>query len=55
MEKGGEIGTAIGALILIIIREYLTVLRIPESGRKIVEAFLVILLLINAYFERGKK
>lgn len=52
--RGGEIGTAIGALILIIIQSILTVLRIPESGRKIVEG-LVILLLINAYFERGKK
>jgi len=50
--KGSGTGTAIGAIILIVIKSILTVLRIPESGRKIVEG-LVILALVNAYM-RGK-
>lgn len=50
--RGGIAGTIVGAVILIVIKSILTVLRIPESGRKIVEG-LVILVLVNAYM-RGR-
>jgi ribose transport system permease protein len=50
--RGGILGTALGAIILTVIKSILTVLQIPESGRKIVEG-LVILTLVNVY-ARGR-
>jgi len=49
--QGGLIGSFIGALILTVIKSLLTVLRIPEPGKFIVEG-VVILLLIMMYVRR---
>ncbi len=49
--EGGLIGTFIGAIILMVIKSLLTVLKMPEAGRKIVEG-VVILILIIVYVKK---
>ena len=53
--KGGYLGTVAGAIILVLLESLLTVMRIPEAGRRIANG-LIILMLISIYFmgERQK-
>jgi ribose transport system permease protein len=52
--KGGYSGTIAGAIILILIGSILTLLHIPEAGRRIAEG-LIILVMITIYFrKRGR-
>lgn len=52
--KGGYPGTIAGAIILILVGSILTLLHIPEAGRRIAEG-LIILIMITIYFrKRGR-
>ena len=52
--KGGYIGTIAGAIILVLMESILTLLHIPEAGRRIAEG-LIILIMITIYFrKRGR-
>jgi ribose transport system permease protein len=53
--KGGYLGTVAGAIILVLLESLLTVMRMPEAGRRIANG-LIILILISIYFmgERRK-
>lgn len=51
--KGGYVGTFAGATILVLLESILTLLKMPEAGRRIVEG-IIILILISIYF-RGKR
>jgi len=53
--KGGYVGTIAGAIILVLLESLLTVMRMPEAGRRIANG-LIILILISIYFmgERRK-
>jgi ribose transport system permease protein len=52
--KGGYLGTIAGAIILVLLESILTLLHIPEAGRRIAEG-LIILLMITIYFrKRGR-
>jgi ribose transport system permease protein len=52
--KGGYIGTIAGVLILVLLESILTVMRIPEAGRKIADG-LIILIMITIYFRKGER
>jgi len=53
--RGGYLGTMAGAIILILLESILTLLHIPEAGRRIAEG-LIILLMITIYFrKRGRR
>jgi len=52
--KGSYLGTIAGAIILVLLESILTLLHIPEAGRRIAEG-LIILLMITIYFrKRGR-
>ncbi len=47
--KGGYLGTIAGAILLVLLESLLTVIRMPEAGRKIATG-LIILIMISIYF-----
>jgi ribose transport system permease protein len=52
--KGGYAGTIAGAIILVLMESILTVMKMPEAGRRIANG-LIILIMITIYFrKRGK-
>jgi len=52
--KGGYSGTIAGAIILILVNSILTLLHIPEAGRRIAEG-LIILIMISIYFRKRSR
>ena len=52
--KGGYVGTIAGAIILVLLESLLTVMRMPEAGRRIANG-LIILALISIYFMGERK
>jgi len=52
--KGGYAGTIAGAIILVLLESLLTVMRMPEAGRRIANG-LIILALISIYFRGERK
>ena len=50
--KGGYVGTALGAILLIILQSILITIRIDESGRQMI--FGATLLLLMVFYGRGK-
>ncbi|GAK55878.1 ABC transporter [Candidatus Vecturithrix granuli] len=50
--KGGYAGTIAGAIILILLESLLTVMKIPEAGRRIANG-LIILVMITIYFRQN--
>lgn len=51
--KGGYAGTIAGAIILILLESLLTVMKIPEAGRRIANG-LIILIMITIYFRQHR-
>jgi len=51
--KGGYFGTIAGAIILVLLESILTVMRIPEAGRRIANGT-IILILISIYFSQKR-
>ena len=51
--KGGYRGTIAGAIILILLESLLTVMKIPEAGRRIANG-LIILIMISIYFRQNR-
>ncbi len=49
--KGGYLGTMAGAVILVLLESILTVMKMPEAGRRIATG-LIILIMISIYFSR---
>lgn len=47
--KGGYLGTVAGSILLVLLESLLTVIRMPEAGRKIATG-LIILIMISIYF-----
>jgi ribose transport system permease protein len=52
--KGGYVGTIAGAIILVLLESLLTVMKIPEAGRKIANG-LIILIMITIYFRKRNR
>jgi ribose transport system permease protein len=53
--KGGYLGTIAGAIILVLMESILTLVRVPEAGRRIASG-LIILIMITIYFrQRSQK
>lgn len=52
--KGGYVGTIGGALILVLLESLLTVMHMPEAGRKIANG-LIILIMITIYFSKRNR
>lgn len=51
--KGGYLGTMAGAIILVLMESILTVVHVPEAGRKIAGG-LIILIMITIYFRKPR-
>ncbi len=51
--KGGYVGTVAGALIIIMLEGILTVIKMPEAGRKMANGFIV-LIMIMIYYRKKK-
>jgi len=51
--KGGYVGTIAGAIILVLMESLLTVVHVPEAGRKIAGG-LIILIMITIYFRKPR-
>jgi ribose transport system permease protein len=51
--KGGYLGTAAGAVIIIMLEGILTVIKIPEAGRKIASG-LILLMMILLYYRKKR-
>lgn len=49
--KGGYVGTIAGAIILVLLESLLTVMKMPEAGRRIADG-LIILIMITVYFRK---
>ena len=49
--KGGYVGTIAGGIILVLLESLLTVMNMPEAGRKIADG-LIILIMITIYFRK---
>ena len=52
--KGSYVGTIAGAIILILLESLLTVMKMPEAGRRIANG-LIILIMISIYFRQRKQ
>ncbi|MCK9482215.1 MAG: ABC transporter permease [Bacteroidia bacterium] len=52
--SGGYLGTALGAVIIIMLEGLLTVVNIPEAGRKIANG-LIILIMIMIYYRQNRR
>ena len=52
--KGGYVGTVAGAIILVLLESLLTVMNIPEAGRRIANG-LIILIMITIYFRKRSR
>ena len=52
--KGGYVGTIAGAIILVLLESLLTVMNIPEAGRRIANG-LIILIMITIYFRKRSR
>lgn len=52
--RGGYFGTIAGAIILILLESILTVMRIPEAGRRIANGA-IILILISIYYSQKRQ
>jgi len=52
--KGGYVGTVAGAIILVLLESLLTVMNIPEAGRRIANG-LIILIMITIYFRKPSR
>ncbi len=53
--KGGYLGTIAGAVILVLLESILTVMKMPEAGRRIANG-VIILIMISIYFsKKGRK
>jgi ribose transport system permease protein len=51
--KGGYVGTIAGAIILVLMESLLTIVHVPQAGRKIASG-LIILIMITIYFRKPK-
>ena len=49
--KGNYLGTIAGAIILVLLESILTVIRMPEAGRRIANG-VIILIMISIYFRQ---
>jgi ribose transport system permease protein len=52
--KGGYVGTIAGAIILVLLESLLTVMNMPEAGRRIANG-LIILIMISIYFRKRNR
>jgi ribose transport system permease protein len=52
--KGGYLGTIAGAIILVLLESILTVIRMPEAGRRIANG-IIILIMISIYFRQSSQ
>ncbi len=52
--KGGYLGTIAGAIILVLLESILTVIRMPEAGRRIANG-IIILIMISIYFRQSNQ
>jgi ribose transport system permease protein len=52
--KGGYLGTIAGAIILVLLESILTVIRMPEAGRRIANG-IIILVMISIYFRQSSQ
>jgi len=53
--SGGYLGTITGAIILVLLESMLTVLRIPEAGRRIANGAIILVLISIYYSQKNKK
>ena len=51
---GGYVGTIAGVGIMTIISSIMTVLNMPESGKKMVQGAIIIVLLLSVYGKKSK-
>jgi ribose transport system permease protein len=52
--KGSYLGTIAGTILLVLLESILTLVRVPEAGRRIATG-LIILIMITIYFRKGSK
>jgi ribose transport system permease protein len=52
--KGSYLGTIAGAILLVLMESILTLVRVPEAGRRIATG-LIILIMITIYFRKSSK
>lgn len=53
--KGSYVGTMAGVVIMIVLTSLMTMLNMPESGRKMVQGLIIIVLLLVIYSDRKNK